>query len=127
MASVARNELVEGRTVEQSTSHFTPKRPPPPATDRPPRYRTWRTPPRPQTLTPAPPTPPALPAARAPPTQLFTAPAQRTQPPRSVISGSHTAQPHQPPPLPAVRHGRRPGKVARTMAVCLCRASASCS
>ena len=38
-----------------------------------------------ETLTPAPPTPPALPAARAPPAQLFLAPARRTQPPRSVI------------------------------------------
>jgi hypothetical protein len=35
MASVARNELVEGRTVEQSTSHFIPDPPPPP-----PHYRT---------------------------------------------------------------------------------------
>eukprot|EP01043_Picozoa_sp_COSAG02_P074845 COSAG02_NODE_15165_length_1196_cov_0.951774_1_plen_258_part_10 len=44
----------------------------------------------PTTLTPAPPTPTALPAARAPPAQLFPAPAQRTQPPWSVVSEAHT-------------------------------------
>jgi hypothetical protein len=76
-----------------------PPRPPPTAA----HQRTAPLSDVPTTLTPAPYTPPALPAARAPPAQLFPAPAQRTQPPRSVISPPHR-QPNRsdrPPAPPA--------------------------
>jgi hypothetical protein len=112
MASVARNELVEGRTVEQSTSHFIPKRPAPPIANsaalshltHPPASSNAH--PRSADSTRAPRSPRASRTALPGPCAAHAAAAV------SRFRGSHTAQPHRPHPLPDVRHGRRPAKLA---------------
>jgi hypothetical protein len=112
MASVARNELVEGRTVEQSTSHFIPKRPAPPIANsaalshltHPPASSNAH--PRSADTTRAPRSPRASRTARLGPCAAHAATAV------SHFTASQTAQPHRPHPLPDVRHGRRPGKPA---------------
>jgi hypothetical protein len=93
-------------------SHIAPKRPAPPATgSSPPTHRTAV-----RRLRDAHPrsadTPRAPRSPRASRTALLGPCAAHAAAAVSHFRGSHTAQPHRPPPLPDVWHGRRPGKVA---------------